>query len=71
MFMTILQLSILAGVIAGVIYGAEELAQAHQGKAYSVRFRVWRDQIVVVLGLIFATILFHAIDIHPLASRCA
>ena len=55
-------------MITCVVYGERFLAHELASKPYVQRFKVWRDQLLVLVGLTFAAVLLHFIGIHMLGK---
>ena len=68
MLNALMQLIGLAVVVVGLFYAERFLSKAFAGKPYAQRFRVWRDQLLVLVGLTFAAVLLHFIGIHMLGK---
>ncbi len=64
---TLMQLIGLALVMMGLVYGERLLARELAGKRYVQRFTIWRDQLLVLVGLTFAAVLLHFIGLHSIA----
>ena len=68
MLNTLAQLIGLALVMMGAFYGERFLARKLAEKPYVQRFKIWRDQLLILVGLTFTAVLLHFVGLHFPAS---